>query len=87
MLPDRHEARAGHIHIKWKLIPRVEEKVEGLRVDQFTEKYKGSQTGSYKFDWVSQRERAKGKECVETSQERRGNKVGVKVLDIKESKV
>lgn len=29
--PDRHEARAGHIHIKWKSIPRAEEKVEGLR--------------------------------------------------------
>lgn len=30
-LPDRHEAHAGHILIKWKSIPRAEEKVEGLR--------------------------------------------------------
>lgn len=57
------------------------------RVDKFTEKYKGSQTGSYKFNCGSQKERAKRKECVETSQERKGNKVGVKVLDIKDSRV
>lgn len=31
MLPDRHEARTGHIRTKWKLIPRAKEKVDGFR--------------------------------------------------------
>lgn len=30
-LPDRHEARTGHIRITWKSIPGAEEKVDGLR--------------------------------------------------------
>lgn len=57
------------------------------RVDKFTEKYKLSQTGSYKINWDSQRKRGEKKECVETSQESKGNKLGVKVLDIKESRI
>lgn len=31
VLPDRHEARTGHVCITWKSIPRAEEKVDGLR--------------------------------------------------------
>lgn len=31
VLPDRYEAHTGHVHVKWKSIPRAKEKVEWLR--------------------------------------------------------
>lgn len=86
MLPDRHEARTGHIHTKQKVIPRTEEKVDGLRQQiNLLKNANEAKLDSTKLIGIAREKEERIKDVQKLH--RKEKEINLKVLDIEESRI